>query len=80
MHLLTAITLKNPSKLFRAAVILAQAMYVSLFWVAYIVSPRFTHRLVGYLEEEAVKTYTHCIEVGGEGRVGGGLGERVSMV
>ena len=77
MHLLTAITLKNPSKLFRAAVILAQAMYVSLFWVAYIVSPRFTHRLVGYLEEEAVKTYTHCIEVGREGE---GLGERVLMV
>ena len=86
MHLLTAITLKNPSWLFRTGVILAQAMYVSFFWVAYIISPRFTHRLVGYLEEEAVKTYTHCIEVGGGrggvregwggvGKGGGGVGK-----
>ena len=63
MHLLTAITLKNPSWLFRTAVVMAQAAYVSFFWTTYLISPRFTHRLVGYLEEEAVKTYTHCLEV-----------------
>ena len=34
-----------------------------MFWITYILSPRFCHRFVGYLEEEAVKTYTHCIEV-----------------
>jgi uncharacterized membrane protein required for colicin V production len=34
-----------------------------MFWVAYFLSPRFCHKFVGYLEEEAVKTYTHCIEV-----------------
>mmetsp|Transcript_16340 Transcript_16340/g.2275 ORF Transcript_16340/g.2275 Transcript_16340/m.2275 type:complete len:82 (-) Transcript_16340:189-434(-) len=28
----------------------------------YFVAPRISHRVVGYLEEEAVKTYTHCIE------------------
>ena len=28
-----------------------------------MISPRFCHRFVGYLEEEAVKTYTHCLEV-----------------
>lgn len=36
---------------------------MNLFWVSYFLSPRFCHRFVGYLEEEAVKTYTHCIEV-----------------
>ena len=37
-----------------------------MFWIAYFLSPRFCHRFVGYLEEEAVKTYTHCLEVGGK--------------
>lgn len=30
--------------------------------VAYMVSPRTCHRFIGYLEEEAVLTYTHAIE------------------
>ena len=41
----------------------ATGVFVSMFWVAYFLSPRFCHRFVGYLEEEAVKTYTHCLEV-----------------
>jgi len=28
----------------------------------YIISSKTAHRFVGYLEEEAVVTYTHCIE------------------
>jgi len=38
-------------------------VFVTMFWVAYLISPRFCHRFVGYLEEEAVKTYTLCLEV-----------------
>ncbi len=37
--------------------------FVNLFFLAYLMSPKFCHRFVGYLEEEAVKTYTHCLEV-----------------
>lgn len=37
--------------------------YVALFAVMYMFFPRVSHRVVGYLEEEAVKTYTHMIEV-----------------
>ena len=36
---------------------------VPLFVVLYIIIPRFVHRFVGYLEEEAVITYTKCLEV-----------------
>ena len=36
---------------------------MNMFFLAYLVSPRFCHRFVGYLEEEAVKTYTYCLEV-----------------
>mmetsp|Transcript_90954 Transcript_90954/g.136243 ORF Transcript_90954/g.136243 Transcript_90954/m.136243 type:complete len:273 (+) Transcript_90954:110-928(+) len=62
MHLLTALELKNPGKMFRLAVMLSQGIFYNFFFVAYMVSPRFCHRLVGYLEEEAVTTYTKCLE------------------
>lgn len=62
MHLMTALQLKQPSSLFRLGVILTQGVFVTLFSGSYLISPRFCHRFVGYLEEEAVKTYTKCLE------------------
>ncbi|KAH9504788.1 hypothetical protein Btru_061961 [Bulinus truncatus] len=62
MHLMTALQLKQPSLLFRVCVIGTQGVFVTLFGIAYIISPKFCHRFVGYLEEEAVKTYTKCLE------------------
>lgn len=62
VHLQTFMLVKNPSVLFRTGVVLAQMFYVTLFAVLYAVQPRICHRIVGYLEEEAVKTYTHMIE------------------
>lgn len=32
------------------------------FTMAYIISPRFCHRFVGYVEEEACSTYTKIIK------------------
>jgi len=61
MHLLTALKLKQPSMLFRAAVWLSQGIFFNFFFASYLISPRFCHRFVGYLEEEAVKTYTHLL-------------------
>lgn len=37
--------------------------FVTMFSVAYLISPRFCHRFVGYLEEEAVVTYSKCVDV-----------------
>jgi Alternative oxidase len=62
MHLLTFVRMKNPGKLFRAAVIGGQFGFGSLFGLAYIVSPKFCHRFVGYIEEEAVTTYSKIIQ------------------
>ena len=33
-----------------------------MFLTAYILSPKFCHRLVGYVEEEACSTYTKIIK------------------
>lgn len=62
MHLMTFMTLRKPSLFFRAIVLGAQGVYFNLFFLSYIISPRTCHRFVGYLEEEAVLTYTRCIQ------------------
>ncbi|XP_067020680.1 uncharacterized protein [Acropora muricata] len=62
IHLMTALELKQPGIIFRGAILFAQGVFVNLFFLAYLISPKFCHRFVGYLEEEAVKTYTHCLE------------------
>lgn len=43
--------------------LLTQGVFWNVFFLAYLASPRLCHRFVGYLEEEAVRTYTHIIEL-----------------
>eukprot|EP00929_Paragymnodinium_shiwhaense_P014017 TRINITY_DN121887_c0_g1_i1.p1 TRINITY_DN121887_c0_g1~~TRINITY_DN121887_c0_g1_i1.p1 ORF type:complete len:336 (-),score=84.33 TRINITY_DN121887_c0_g1_i1:78-1085(-) len=62
MHLLIALKLYRPGKIFRACVLVGQGVFFNFFFLSYLISPRFCHRFVGYLEEEAVKTYTHLLE------------------
>eukprot|EP00039_Didymoeca_costata_P000392 m.45371 g.45371 ORF g.45371 m.45371 type:complete len:345 (+) comp10238_c0_seq1:182-1216(+) len=62
MHLLTFLKMKEPTMMFRAGVIVTQGVFSNMFFLAYLVSPRFCHRFVGYLEEEAVTTYTKAIK------------------
>ena len=61
MHLLTFVRLRDPNRVFRAAVIGGQFGFGTLFLLAYMVSPKFCHRFVGYIEEEAVHTYTRIV-------------------
>jgi hypothetical protein len=62
MHLLTFVTMRDPSMFFRASVIGAQFGFGTAFLLAYLASPKFCHRFVGYIEEEACSTYTKIIE------------------
>jgi hypothetical protein len=61
MHLLTFVRMKNPNSFFRFAVLFGQFGFGAAFTVAYMISPRFCHRFVGYVEEEACSTYTKII-------------------
>ncbi|KAF1794367.1 Alternative oxidase [Phytophthora cactorum] len=58
MHLLIFMNIKQPGYMFRALVLGAQGVFFNGFFLTYLVSPKTCHRFVGYLEEEAVKTYT----------------------
>lgn len=61
MHLMTFMTLRQPSMLFRLMILGAQGVFYNLFFLSYLISPKICHRFVGHLEEEAVVTYTRCI-------------------
>ncbi len=58
MHLLTFLQMSEPGWFMRLAVLGAQGIFFNGFFLAYIISPSTCHRFVGYLEEEAVLTYT----------------------
>ncbi|KJA24062.1 hypothetical protein HYPSUDRAFT_39201 [Hypholoma sublateritium FD-334 SS-4] len=69
MHLMTFMTLRQPSMLFRLMILGAQGVFYNLFFLSYLISPRICHRFVGHLEEEAVLTYTRCIADMEAGRI-----------
>ncbi len=61
MHLLTFIHIAKPSWVERLIVIIAQGVFYNLFFLLYLCSSRVAHRIVGYLEEEAVNSYTEYL-------------------
>lgn len=69
MHLMTFIHIANPSRLERILIMLAQAVFYNLYFFLYLLAPKTAHRVVGYLEEEAVVSYTHYLDEIDAGRV-----------
>ncbi|KAJ6160971.1 Alternative oxidase [Penicillium chermesinum] len=62
MHLLTFLKMAEPGWLMRLMVLGAQGVFFNGFFLSYLISPRICHRFVGYLEEEAVITYSRVIK------------------
>jgi len=62
MHLLVFLKMQKPGRFMRLMVLGAQGVWCNALFFAYLLSPRTVHRFVGYLEEEAVITYTRQIE------------------
>jgi len=52
----------NPGWMFRGLVLVTQGVFYNLLFVSYLLSPSAVHRFVGYLEEEAVVTYTQIVD------------------
>lgn len=61
MHLLTFIHIAKPNMFERLLVIITQGVFYNLFFLLYLCSSRVAHRIVGYLEEEAVYSYTEYL-------------------
>ena len=69
MHLVTFMHIAKPNLFERFIIFVAQVIFVALYFAMYVCSSKTAHRFVGYLEEEAVLSYTHYIQELDEGRI-----------
>lgn len=61
MHLLIFNQIARPNILERIFIIVAQIVFFTVYFLIYLISPRTAHRAVGYLEEQAVHSYTEYL-------------------
>ena len=67
MHLMTFIHVAKPTWIERVIILMAQFIFIITYAIIYLISQRTAHRIVGYFEEEAVRSYTeylHELETG----------------
>ncbi|MEM9061406.1 MAG: alternative oxidase [Pseudomonadota bacterium] len=69
MHLMTFINIAQPTKFERVLIMVAQAIFYNFFFFLYLFAPKTAHRVVGYLEEEAVISYTQYLAEIDSGRI-----------
>ncbi len=62
MHLMTFIEIAKPNWFERFLVLAVQGIFFNFFFLLYLLSPKTAHRVVGYFEEEAVKSYTAYLQ------------------
>lgn len=63
MHLMTFIEIARPNWFERLLVILVQGFFYNAYFLLYLLAPAVAHRVVGYFEEEAYKSYTNYLEL-----------------
>lgn len=69
MHLMAFIHIAKPSMFERTIIMIAQGVFYNLYFLLYLAAPKTAHRVVGYLEEEAVVSYTQYLEMVDSGSV-----------
>ncbi|KAL3500123.1 hypothetical protein ACH5RR_039216 [Cinchona calisaya] len=62
MHLMTFMEVSQPKWYERALVFAVQGVFFNAYFLAYLLSPKLAHRIVGYLEEEAIHSYTEFLK------------------
>ena len=68
-HLFVFLQMKNPGIAFRIFIAAGQLIFFNLYFVTYLLFPRYSHRFTGYLEEQAVHTYTILLKQLDEGKL-----------
>ena len=69
MHLMFFIEIAKPNLFERILVITAQGIFMTFYTFMYTFFPRTSHRMIGYFEDEAVKSYTEYLELVESGKV-----------
>lgn len=68
MHLLIYSTLAQPTKLERFSILLVQFFFYIFYSALYLVSPSTAHRVVGYFEEQAIRSYEQYLKLVEQGK------------
>jgi ubiquinol oxidase len=61
MHLMTFVEIAKPTWIERMIVLIAQGLMFNFYFLLYLITPKTCHRIVGYLEEEAIISYTEYL-------------------
>ena len=69
MHLMFFIEIAKPTLIERTIVLSAQIVFGLFYLFMYIFFTRTAHRMIGYFEDEAVKSYTEYLELVESGKV-----------
>eukprot|EP01135_Chromosphaera_perkinsii_P001893 Nk52_evm42s212 gene=Nk52_evmTU42s212 len=69
MHLMVWMKVSQPVLWEKLLVMAVQGVFFNAYFFMYIFSPKTCHRIVGYLEEEAVHSYTMFLKEIDEGRI-----------
>ena len=69
MHLMFFIEIAKPNYFERFIVLFAQVIFGLFYLFMYIFFTRTAHRMIGYFEDEAVKSYTEYLELAESGKV-----------
>ncbi|XP_039142470.1 ubiquinol oxidase 2, mitochondrial-like [Dioscorea cayenensis subsp. rotundata] len=69
MHLMTFMEVSQPKWYERALVFAVQGLFFNAYFIAYLASPKLAHRMVGYLEEEAIYSYTQFLKELDQGNI-----------
>ena len=69
MHLMFFIEIARPNYFERFIVLFAQIIFGLFYLFMYIFFTRTAHRMIGYFEDEAVKSYTEYLELVESGKV-----------
>jgi ubiquinol oxidase len=69
MHLMFFIEIAKPNLIERTIVLSAQIVFGLFYLFMYIFFTRTAHRMIGYFEDEAVRSYTEYLEIVESGKV-----------
>ena len=69
MHLMFFIEIANPNWFERYLVLFAQALFFIFYMILYMIDYKTAHRMIGYFEEEAVRSYTDYLAMVKNGEV-----------
>lgn len=79
MHLLTWMEVTQPWLVERLMVLLLQGAFFNAYLTLYLLAPKTAHRFVGYLEEEAIVSYSEMVEELKDGRLPNGPAPAIAL-